>query len=98
MAASCAATIERWRVASTIRYWAVKLTAAAARAHNPAAALRNHRPARSLDHLGWTGWLPWRGWATEPAMITRRPDAWGPVMSRPVPALGKVTAGIATVM
>src|SRR5690349_23898143 len=102
MAASKAATTGRWRVASTIRYWAVKLTAvaAAARTHRPAAALRNHRPERSLDHLGGTGWLRGPGGgATGPAMITRRPDAgrW-PVVSRPVPPPGKVTAGIATVM
>src|SRR6185312_12697207 len=102
IAASRAATTGRWRVASTIRYWAVKLTAAAAaaRTHRPAAALRNHRPERSLDHLGGTGWLPGPGaGATGRAMITRRPDAgWWPVVSRPVPAFGKVTAGIATVM
>ena len=102
MAASRAATTGRWRVASTIRYWAVKLTAAAAaaRTHRPAAALRSHRPERSLDHLGGTGWLPGPGGgATGPAMITTRPEAgrW-PVMSRPVRALGNVTAGIATVM
>ena len=37
--------------------------------------------------------------AAGPAMITRRPGAGGrPIMSRPVPAPGKVTAGIATVM
>src|SRR6266568_4356123 len=102
IAASRAAITARWRVASTIRYWAVKLTAAAAAAstHRPAAALRSHRPERSLDHLGGTSWLPRPGGgATGPAMITRRLDAgaW-PVMFRPVPVLGNVTAGIAMVM
>src|ERR1035441_1640449 len=102
MAASRAATAGRWRVAWTIRYWAVKLTAAAAaaRTHNPAAALRSHRPERSLGRPGGAGWLPGLGAGVAgPDMISRRPGAgrW-PVMSRPVPALGRVTSGIATVM
>ena len=102
IAASRAAMAARWRVASTIRYWAVKLTAAAAaaRTHSPAAAWRSHRPERSLDHRGGAGWLPWPGaGATGRDMITRRPDVgrW-PVMSWLVPAPGRVTAGIATVM
>src|ERR1039457_2713622 len=103
MAASRVATAGRWRVASTIRYWAVKLTAAAAaaRMHNPAAALRSHGPERSLGRPGGAGWLPGPGaGAAGPAMISRRAAEAGrwPVMSRPVPAPGRVTAGIATVM
>src|SRR5690349_8346238 len=102
MAASRAATTGRPRAVSAIRYWAVKLTtaAAAARTPRPAAALRSHRPERSPDHLGGTGRPPGPGAGVAgPAMITRRPDAGRcPVMARLVPALGKVTAGIATVM
>src|SRR5580658_10805349 len=102
MAASRAAMAGRWRVASTIRYWAVKLTAAAAAAstHSPAAALRSHRPDRSPGHLGGAGWRPGPGaGAAGPDMITTRPAAgqW-PVISWPVPAPGRVTAGIVTVM
>src|SRR5580693_5225954 len=102
MTASKAAMAARWRVASTIRYWAVKLTAAAAaaRTHSPAAAWRSHKPERSLDHRGGAGGLPWpSAGATGRDMITRRPDVgrW-PVRSWLVPAPGRVTAGIATVM
>src|SRR6516164_6359588 len=102
IAASRAAIAGRWRVTSTIRYWAVKLTAAAAaaRTHSPAAAWRSHRPERSLDHRGGAGWLPRPGAGTAGRdTISRRPDVGGrPVMSRPVPAPGQVTAGIATVI
>src|SRR5581483_5308480 len=69
-------------------------------AKTSAAALRSHRPERSPDHRGGADLPPGPGAGVAgPAMITRRPDAGGwPVMVRPVPAPGKVTAGIATVM